>query len=452
MARGTNNRRWLNAADRLMLVGHEAMRANGHAGFQCQTHLWLAGRLDVSALTDAIGRLARRHPAMAARLGRGDRKDGPCWRWNDGETPCLTNHTLPSDDPTEVWAAAQALFESPLDLDRMAPVSFHVLSRPGDGDVLILRFSHVLMDGKSPEFLLAELNRELESVGSGCLPESPSFNGAASGGDDDVQGHLRRFRRFRRARAAIRVVRANIRWPVRPVLLTSRDDNGWQVAPYRLAARSLSRDATERLSRRVRRLCGFANLTPAVLASAFRTISRLSEGPQDGASVFQVDVPLNLRPPGRTTPVLSNFMSFVQLSALRRELADFDELTRVLNARMRDQIRREIDLGNVQMMSIMSRHTRFLRRHIEAKMRTEAFTLGFGFLGPVVEELNAFGGRRVEQVYTFNSAVSPPGITVQCNLFRGCLNLMLSYIGATVSDDTANRFLTGCIRDLSVDS
>lgn len=427
----------LNAADRLMLAAHRTGRELGHPGFWCQTHVWMDGRMNVPALRTALARLGACHPVLTARLDDPGGRTVPSWRFRPAALVTLDETDLPAAEPGDVWRAGAALNAAPLDHDRSDPVSFHLLHLPDGRDVLILRYSHVLMDGKAPEYALAALNE--------CFDRAPPP--MCSRPVDEMREHLDRFDAATRRRAALRVIRSHIRPPTRPVTLAP-PARGIVVEPVRIRVATLDADRTTALTNRVRTLCGFANLTPAVVAAAFRAVGRLTGHRTRPRTPLQVDVPLNLRPPGVREPIFRNFMTFVQLNARCRDLRDRDALTRGLHGQMRDQLRRGIDLGNLAMMAFMAPRAPRLRKHIIRRALRRPFTLGFGFLGPVLPALDRFGGRTVEWLYTLNAAISPPGITLEVNQHRGRLNLILTYIDGPIPDPLAADFLDFILDDL----
>ncbi|MFQ5428703.1 MAG: hypothetical protein ACE5E1_00210 [Phycisphaerae bacterium] len=439
------DRQYLNAADRLMLVAHDSMRAIGHGGFQCQTHVWLRDRVDPDALRAALASLNRRFPVVTSRLVDPGGNRPSYWRYRPEARVELHELTAGANDTATVWQRPEALFAEPLDLDETDPIAFHLLHLPDGRDVLVIRFGHALMDGKAPEFVLQAINQYHNGAGADESSPAPAGNDVPV---DEMRAHLERHERSRRFKAAMQVVRGQIRLPVKPVTLDRPDLKGWAIRPYRIAVRSLNENQTAALTERATRLCGFANLSPVILAGVFRAVSRLTPRPQRGRTCFQTDVPLNLRRPGTSAPIFHNFMSFVQMSAMGSELSDRDGLARTLSARMRDQLRRGIDLGNLQMMAFMSRHVRLLRKHVMERAKKHPFTLGFGFQGPVVEGLETFCGRAVDWLYTLNSAMAPPGITLQINRFRDRLNLGLTYIEESVPESLAEAFLDAVIEDL----
>lgn len=431
-----------------MLIAHRAMRGVGHGGFQCQSHVWLAGRIDAKRLSEAIGRLAAAYPVITGRLVDGSKHEIPRWRFDPQRVPPLHRAELTSDDPAEARAYGEKLFVAPMDLDRDAPISFHLLHQSGGRDVFILHFSHVLMDGKAPEFVLRVLSRCHDTVGSADAGPAESIDALPK---DEMSEHLLRYPRKKRITAALSVIKQNIRLPGKPIIMTPPDQMTWRCEPYGIEVLALTAEQTRKIERRARAICGFVNLTPLILASAFRVVSRFSRQPQKPGSIFRTDVPLNLRPPGRAEPLFRNFMSFIQLEIRRQALDDRDRASKLLHDSMRDQIRRSIELGNLQMMSWLAPREKLLERHVRDLAEKQPATFGFGFLGPVIADLESFCGQPTSLVYTLNSALSPPGVTLQVNQYRGCLHLMATYIVGPVTRMGAKEFLCAIAEDLCGD-
>jgi len=430
-----------------MYVCHQSLRQLGQAGFSCQSHVWLDGGLSETQLQSALARLARQHPVVTGRIAESD--TGRIEWVGSGAAPALRVHTLGNDDESSVWRQAEALLAEPCDLDAADPIAFHLLRRPCGRDVLIVQWIHALMDGKAPELVLAELNRLAESPSPEMMdarhPERVDANN-----DGDITLILRRHPRKQRFKSAARVVASHLRLPVRSLTLEPPSKPAWVFAPTRIGLRTLDVDATAQLSARVRQLCGLHNLTPAVVASVYRVIARLSPRTKRHRSIFRTDVPLNLRTPGATGPIFRNYMSFISLHAHLHELRSRDGLTTLLHRRMREQLSAGMDLGNLVMMNQMSRRPRMLRRVLMRRMQRHPLTLGFGFLGPLMPGLEAVLGVPIERFYTLNMAISPPGLTLQVNLCRGRLNLAATYVEAVVPQKLADAFLDGVVEDLTV--
>ena len=426
-----------------MFVAHNGLRRLGHPGFQCQTHVWMEGRVDPVPLRAVLGRLQRRYPVVTARSVIPGGQEGPYWQFQPDAEIELHEASLGGSDVSAVHSFAEDLYTRPIDHDKVDPITFHLLHLPDGRDVFLVRFGHSLMDGKAPEFVLRQI--------CDCYEEHENLKTEQHGsedGPDELSAYLYRHGRKQRVRSALRVIRSHVRLPFRSMSLDRPGLSELLFEPFRIAIRSLDEEQTERISKRAKRLCGFMNLSPVVLASAYRSVGRLSSRKQNKRTCFQTDLPLNLRPPGRFEPIFHNFMSFIQMSATGAELDDRDGLTQALNSRMRNQLRRGIELGNLQMMTTMSRYDRLLAKHLLERMKNHPFTLAFGYQGPAVSGLESFCGQNVDWLYTLNTGMSPPGITLQVNQFRGRLNLCVSYVSSGISESLTNAFLDAMIEDL----
>lgn len=441
------DRQFLNAADRLMLVAHKALRSVGHGGFQCQAHVWCRGRIDVDRLRRALARLQGNYPIITARLEEPGGRRAPSWVFRPESAPGLAERNLASGEPDEVRAYGEHLFADPMDHDRVDPVAFHLLHLPDGRDVFMLHYGHVLMDGKAPEYLLMELSRCFDEACEGASPDGP----LDPIGKDEFAAHLFRFPFGRRFKAGWSAVFGQVRWPEAPVIMTPPDMMDWHCEPYGICVRHMTDEQTRHVIARSKRICGFQNLTPLILASAFRTVARLTPRPQTSDSFFQADVPLNLRPPGRKSPIFQNLMSFVSMEIRRADLSDRDVAAQKLYVHLRRQLSRSMDLGNEQLISALAPLAFLMERHIRSRARKVPSTFGFGFLGPIAPELEQFCGQETEMFYAVNSALSPPGITLQVNQFRGRLNAMITYIVGPVTRVGADQFLDTFVDDLCSD-
>jgi len=426
----TADRQTLNALDRLMLAVHDGLVAVGHYGFVCQTHVWLAGRVDVPALQRALNQLNQRYPVMTARL-RSPVIGKPFWKFRADAAPTIIETDLAGSDPTTVWQYAETLCHQPLPLRDVDPLQWHLLHLPDGRDVLVMLFSHALMDGKAPEHVLKQLN----SIANDAQPKNDSIDEA---GKDALTTHLRKTPKLKRVRLAFRRLFHEMRYSRRAATLTACPRR-WNGDRFRIYVHQLDETDTAAAVQRVRRLCGFPNLSPAVLAAVFRALDALGSGVRDNKLRFRTDIPLNLRPPGSSEPLFRNFMSFIKMGATREDLRDANELVRKLNAGMRNEIRRGIDLGGLEMIDAVAPFS-FLVKPTLRLSAGKVPSLGFGFLGPVLPDLKSLLDVDIDWLYTMNMAVSPPGITLQAHQFGPRLNLVLTYIDAAVSESEARRF------------
>jgi len=413
-----------------MLAVHDGLVAVGHYGFACQTHVWLSGRVDMQTLQRALVNLNQRYPVITARL-RSPVFGKPCWHFRPDTAPSITETDLPASDPTTVWQFAEALCHQALQVREVDPLQFHLLHLPDGRDVLVMLFSHALMDGKAPEHVLKQLNQ--------CGNDETSIPVSIPGSqNDELTAHLRKAPKLKRVRLAFRRLFHEIRFSRRAATLTTCPRK-WTGERFRIYVHQLDESQTAAAVQRVRRLCGFPNLSPAVLAAVFRSLDALGPGVRDNKLRFRTDIPLNLRPPGSSEPLFRNFMSFIKMGCTRADLNDADELVRKLNANMRDEIRRGIDLGGLEMIDAVAPFSWLVKPTLR-RSAGKVPSLGFGFLGPVLPELRTLLDVEIDWLYTMNMAVSPPGITLQAHQFGPRLNLVLTYIDAAVNEAEARQF------------
>jgi len=394
--------------------------------------------MDVERMRRALARLKDAHPVVCSRLEQPAR-GAPYWHYRRGEPVTFVEAQSSDDDPAAVCRYAERLFEKAADPREANPIEFHLLHMPDGRDVLMLRWWHALMDGKAPEYVIHELNR------LAMTEEAPP---AIVAGDDAFVAYLRSRSRRHRARCVLQTLRGQFTLPYRAVTLMAAEARGGSMRPVGVHVQSLSPETTQRVAARTRGLCGFVNYSAAMVSSVFRALRRLSPGGARHRTLYQTDLPLNLRPATSTTPIFHNLMTFIHLSARPAALDDRDALVRSLNAQMREQLRRGVDVGNAQLAAFMARFPRLLRRHIAERWRHRPLAVNFGFQGPLFAGVDHVCGTRIEQLSTLNTPAAPPGLTIQANLFGGGLNFNVCYSPTVVSEALVREFVVAVEEDL----
>jgi hypothetical protein len=428
-------RQALPAADLYMLRIHDFLQSLGHAGLLCQTQVWCAGRVEEARLRAALAALCRRYPVMQSRLVRGDRRNRASWVFTGGPGLPLHVHELPESSEAAVLRFAERLLVTPPDLGKEPPLEFHLLRRPGAGDVLLLQFCHALMDGRSPELLLAELEQLARTSDAGPEP-------AAEEADPLVE-YLARFSRWRRFRSFLQMMRQAWRHRGEAMTIALPDLPRWVLGPPRIALRSLAREDTQHLCARLRKLCGFESIAAALLASSFRATAACASRRYSDRTRCRAFVPLNMRQAGDLRPIFRNMMSVVTVSAARAELADRDGLAKDVNAQVRNALRRGEDLGVLQSLWLSRR-----QGALGSKPGICNQTFGFSFHGRAVAGFDSLCGATIERLFTLGEFVYPPGVFLQANQLDGRLHLSLVYTAGAVPESVGNAFLDTVAADL----
>jgi hypothetical protein len=433
--RGPGSRR-LNATDRVMLAVDEALRQIGYPGFQTQTFLWLAGRADVPRLRAALSRLSEAHPVTVARLAQA--RSGPCWRFRPGARLTLAEADLDASDEITVLGHAGRLLAESHDPAEGDPVRFHLLHRPDGRDVLLLQYSHSLMDNNATPLLLRELSRCARET-----PAAPALSQAAA--TDPLWQYLRRHPRARRRAAADSARERLVEALAHRAIVLGRPATRNFGAPFGILTRRLDPQAARALSVRAQRAGGVPSLSMSILASVFRTIHRLAPPGRGDNLAAGIGIDLGLR--GPQGPLFENLMSLVPVHAAPDDLADRDALVRSLSRQMREGLAADTDMGLVGLIGLFARRLHRAAWIAEMTMRY-SFSTWYAYFG-AIDIGETFFGAAVDDVYYAGPCWSPMGITLLVNQFRGCLRFQATYVPESVSEPLANEFLDKVLCDLA---
>ena len=94
----------LNPIDKCMSLADQTIRNMGFAGFDTQMFAWLGGKVDVSPLESAIGKLGELHPLVTARLNRTSSWEQVC----NAYLPTSTGQLTPAIRRSTMSAASTA--------------------------------------------------------------------------------------------------------------------------------------------------------------------------------------------------------------------------------------------------------------------------------------------------------------------------------------------------------
>ncbi len=429
----------LDAVGRLHYAVHAALRDLGYPGFACQLHIWLAGRLDPAVLRRALDNLALRYPLLAARLSCEPGRLGDIyWERRAGARCPLTVVALEAGGEGSVPRYAESLMATPFDLAQGEPLALHLLQLPDGRDVLIVHYDHTLIsDAHAATLLIEELNAL-----NGVPPDAVR---SAQSEPDEIGAWLKRHRLRTRWARALRVIAASARRR-KSLKLLPGDAQDPAHDGCRISLRTLDEARTRAFAERVRRACGFPNLSMGFLASAFRALHVVTGSPTGRKLQLATGVGYSLRPASRDRALFRTFGSEMILKASLDELADKDELTRVLVRRMRDQIRRGFDLGSLQLAGIASRHLELVRRGFKRRMRDLSFSYGY-FKAP--DESGAgLCGVPIARAYHLIMPWAPPGLTVSANACHGRLHISVTSAVQAIPAPLAETFADTLLADL----
>lgn len=437
-APGAGSRFRLNSQDRFLLLENEMLQERGAPGLQCQAHVWLDGRVDEAVLRRAVRRLAAAHPAATARLVRTPLIGDVYWQATPGAEIPVEVVATDDDSDAAVLRIAEKLLYQKIDLANDPPLWFVLVRRPTAGDVLVIPYSHVLMDGKAPEEMLLALQREEESAPDGDARRN------------EVRAWLSGYPLWRRIFAMNRLMANVVFGRARPekVLTIPQGPGPWQVGTgIGFHLRRLDAEATGRLRQRVRQTIGMESLAPALVASAFRAVAALHEPDVDG--VCRTYVPVTLRAVrGLKVPIFCNLSSVLTLAARRDTMGDRDKLVRELHARMRTQIREGRDMAVAQAGYWLTEKRRPVAWRFVWRNQTWDTSFIFGYHGAAAASLDRLFDLPVTRLYNVMSIANPPGISLSVYQAAGALHVAVTRVDGAVPADLTETFLDRFMEDL----
>jgi hypothetical protein len=425
----------LNAMDGTMLAVDAAVRSGGSPGFNTQTQLWLAGQIDIDRLQSALRALSQRYPVITARLSAGAGGE-PEWKFRPAVGCPLHESHLSSDNPSDVLRRASVLLSEPLDPREHAPIQFHLIHRGNGRDVVLVQFSHVLMDHPGVLPLLLRLQTLEESLVPQPIPER-----------DALPAYLASCPRLRRLRAAWDTAYLRLGSLQADLALFGAESKRHE-GEFRLefATRDLSVDDTHALGARVTAACGFPGLSMALLGSVFRTGQHLGLVRSQSARLTAgIGIELGLRSGDEI--LLQNLSSVMPVVALREQLHCRRALTQMLNAQMRERLERRIDLGVIELSRLFRRRRSFVRFMMK-RLMNRGYSVWYAYFGSSDRIGARFFDVPIEDFRSFGPCWPSVGLTVIADQFRGRLQLHCTYVPQRIAPAQAEAFMDKLVDDL----
>lgn len=421
----------LNLLDRVLLLGHRQLRRYGLPGLPIQIHVWFRGRLDLAQLQSAVDRLVERWPLLTARLVE---KPTLAWRPTGAHTLKIRRMTLESDREEDVLSIAEQLLAEPFDLAHEDPARLVVQHRPGGDDVLTFQFSHSLMDGHGGIALLNELVHRPE----GSLP-------APWGELSELEKELLSEATGQGWWQSLQSVK-RLGGQGRPVALpfTKHVAN---PSGGRFLLRWVDERATLELQERLARINILANISVAFVASGFRTLNRHLHQPLGRRSIFETFIPHNIPTRRKDRQIFHNLFSRVTLAAWPHELADRDELVRLLTLQWREGCTEEAARAGLTALRILVKLSRWLP-WLFLVLRPPPISLLVLYWGEWVKSGQSALGATIERSFINSICIAPPGFSANISKVDERLLVCFQYSPYALSDDAARQLLDDWLDDL----
>ncbi len=408
----------LNPLDCVTAVMDDALRHAGMPGANCAQVTVLGGRVDPERLRRAVEVLGARHVVTTARLHR------PWWAWWPS-----WDLTSPSPIPVVVEDADDpisfvlSLLHEPTDLRVDPPVKIALLRRSSGGDVLVVRWPHVLTDGRGMRFLVRELGR--------CYAGEYAVDGAPA--------------------------------PLRPAPITvpvpagfRPPRNGKQDALFQimragetghlcLSVTDMDEAQSERVRQNATRIAGAGQLPVFLIAAYLRTLRRecLRAGRTD--AVLRIWWPFALREGRLPGGLPGNEFGTLRAECRAEDPGDLAALVERLKQDIASQLAagehcynwrvgRWMKVGFFPFVCLVSRRTGFL-------MRGKRLTTQFQFSGRIVGPDRAWGGIPIAGGFLAAILSRHNPVSLNMSEIAGRFNLVLTWRDGAIGDETRQRLI-----------
>lgn len=438
-----------NAGDLLFFAAEAAEQRMGLPGATAHFQLELANRLDIERLRHAVAALWRVYPATAARPELSLRTGRPRWRLDGARRDprrIVRLHELAADAQSTLHGAVEELFNTGLNLQRRPPVQFHVFRRPRAGDVLIMRCTHALADGRGCLRMLEELDR--------LWREGPDLSTLRSAGDE-LRNDLDALIAEVPLRRRLELLRESMRSATpgrQPGIQLARDRIPRKLGRLYFAIRQLDARDLDTVRRHATQLGEGARLSDYLRASGIAALHAVLPKPVGWPWRYTM---MNYIDNRRHRPgaVCWNFTSALPIAVPAWMAPDRRQVARHMRAQMtahrtaQTAVRDAVTLRLVTRLptacfGALIRSGFAIGSSPAARMGMRLpLSLPFGILGGFGRPMPTFCGATLENGYAYRTVIPQPGYAVDLTLLDDRLNVVGAGLESRVSRATLNALL-----------
>lgn len=441
-----------NPVDLLYFAADEAARRIGLPGPHVHIHLELRGRLDLEGFRRALAALYRRYPAVGARRDLSMLTGRPRWRLGDPAPDLrrvLRVHTVGPATETQLHRQIEQLFTTHLDSVNLPPVHFHIFRGLPRGDVLVMRWSHALMDARGGFLILEALDR--------LFHRAPDPNTVSSAGDelrDDFARILAQAAPQRRAKMVLERMTGS----GAPDAVGVQLDPGPlppHLGPMRYLRRYLTPAQTHRAHENSRPVLGSARFSDFLRACAIRAFHHLMPKPLAPGTLYTMKALINHRN-RRQGAVCWNLINALPIAVPARLAEDRALVAKLIRRQMAGHLAAETAIRQYAALRLLTRLptawvAALLKGDLSARRGAAPLrpsttpSLLLGVIGPFSRPMSTFCGVELLNYYSFGAVQPRPGLLVDVNVTEHGLNVtgvcFESWIGTEILATLLDRFV-----------
>jgi hypothetical protein len=419
----------------------EAARRLGLPGINIHIFLDLGSRLEVEGFRRALAALCRVYPAVAARREISLLTGHPRWRLDTPE-PDLRRvvrvHTVEPVTEHELHRRIEDVCATRIDLDRLAPVQFHIFRGLPRGDVLLMRWPHALMDARGGMFIVEEIDR--------LHRETPDPDTLASARDEDRDDYSAIFAGVPFARR-VGMILDRTRGADQPsgaVRRLTLKSASPRCGRLRYVWRPLTPLQTLHVRDNALRICGFGRFGDHLRACAIHALHQAMPKPANSMEVYTTLNLIDSRKRRQRGPVCRNLTSAlplavpVRLADERRAVADLIRDQMLVHIESQETLRQCVALSMLMRVPTAIAAAVAKRGWVSKKPRSAGWglaptpSLPLGFVGPFARPMPTFCGIELSNYYGFATARPLPGFAVDVNATEDRMNITASCFESSV--------------------
>lgn len=434
-----------NPLDRLFFVFDRAAARLALPGAFIHMHLEVNGRVDAEGLKRAMACLHRIYPVTAGKLEWSGFVGRPRWRlgvWQPDLDRVVRVHHLSPPTEIELKRQVENLMAHRIELVSMPPLQIHVLRGLADGDWVVIRWPHALMDARGGFIVMETIDR--------LYREAADPAALSSAGDELLDGFSelppKGDRPDRLAQPKQQPPAATGEDLQLPACPDFRD-----LGPLRFTVRRLTEADCQRAQEISARTCAPARFGAFLRACAIRALHHILTRQPLGRHGYSVPYLLEGRRPPHRSPVCRNLFTASRVFVPAAIAPDRPEVARCLHeatARMvaaggdPSRLRRSLAITALP-TALLAHVVRHSLIHEPAPWQRSEFarppSLPLGFMQAFGQERRSFCGAEIRYVHAFRPPLPRQGIGVQVMAEQGRLAICgLSY---QVRWEMMNRFL-----------
>jgi hypothetical protein len=428
-------------ADCFALALDGFMHRTRQGGHVSQSVLEVSSAPDLGRLRAGLTRLLAKHPLLTARPRRDWKTWTPYWAVREPPAGSLPlglweeNGAGGNLDGAEAIHDAREFLQGVM-MEPLPPVGgvpcnarLDVVEARSGVYLVALSWSHLLIDGKGAELLLAEIARLCDGVD---LPEEPAAT---------PRPRLGVLEQFRRTKPAMDHL-TGLQETGTPSLGGPKPRRGGGF--YEVMALSVeeSGEVRSRLEKLGVALFPFTFYVAAVARAHDRVFRHRGLEPAG----YGISVPIQTRRRGARGPLFHNHVAVLYFNPRREHLGTIEMATAAMKAQFAEMTRKKISESFNAVLELMQRAPPALFLWIiRAQFKGEICTCFHSYTGPFAPELVTFAGARITNAYHLPCLGTPPGTGIFFGEREDRINVTVSWREGAL-DDGERRLMIARLR------